>query len=365
MSDAVDSWKVRATPGGDMAPFLATARSASRRLDALETRAPLESAAISKGGLRIRDGGSLTVMGGGEVRVQGQGGQEIVFDEGTMFLRRSAADMRYGRVSAGTATGGQRSAIWIIPPARDQVGADIENAIIVEGRGVGSSSLGNIFLDTLGELNANTGGEAVIDAGGNAFILAGGSATVRATTTLFLNAGASGEAQLNAGGNVFIKAAGTTAAAANCFISTGSGLATLRQVSSSRRYKVDIVDHHSDPAALLALRPVSWRDRAEVEANPETTNRYVGFIAEEVDELGLTEYVTYNDDGIPESVAYDRLTVGLLDVVRTQAAQIAWLAEKVAALTGEAMPDHTPAPTAPVRAVLVAPTPNPEPTQEA
>lgn len=346
MSDAVDSWKVRATPGGAMAPFLATARSASRRLDALETRAPLESAAISKGGLRIRDGGSLTVMDGGEVRVQGRGGQEIVFDEGTMFLRRDAADVRYGRVSAGAAIGGQRSAIWVIPPARDEVGADIENAIIVEGRGVGSSTVGNIFLDTLGELNASSGGDTFIDAGG--------MMTVRGTTNLFLNAG----------GNVFIKTAGTTSAAANCFISSVGGLATLFQVSSSRRYKVDIVDHHSDPAALLDMRPVSWRDRAEVEADPETTNRYVGFIAEEVDGLGLTEYVTYNDAGVPESVAYDRLTVGLLDVVRTQAAQIAWLAEKVAALTGEAMPDHTPAPTAPVRAVLVAPTPDLEPTPQ-
>lgn len=338
MSDSVDSWKVRATPGGAMAPFLATARSASRRLDALETRAPLESAAISKGGLRIRDGGSLTVLDGGEVRVQGQRGQEIVFDEGTMFLRHSTTDVRYGRVSAGTAIDGQRSAIWIIPPAKDQVGADNENAIIVEGRGVGSSRVGSIFFYTLGDLDATPGRDALINAGRNAVI--------------------------NAGGTVFIKAAGTTSAAANCFISSGSGLATLHRVSSSRRYKVDIVDHHSDPAALLALRPVSWRDRAEVEADPETTNRYVGFIAEEVDELGLTEYVTYNDAGIPESVAYDRLTVGLLDVVRTQAAQIAWLAEKVAALTGEAMPDHAPAPTVPVRAVLVAPTPDPEPTQQ-
>ncbi|GAA5122157.1 hypothetical protein GCM10023339_40120 [Alloalcanivorax gelatiniphagus] len=70
--------------------------------------------------------------------------------------------------------------------------------------------------------------------------------------------------------------------------------------------------------AVLQMRGRTWRDKAQVEQDPDTEDRYVGFIAEELDELGLTAFVEYDDEGQPNAIAYDRLSVALLAVLKDQ-----------------------------------------------
>jgi Chaperone of endosialidase len=123
----------------------------------------------------------------------------------------------------------------------------------------------------------------------------------------------------------------TTASAANCFID--SSTQQIRRSTSSLRYKTDVHDAEFDTAAWLALRPVVFRDRNEVnEYGIEGSRQYLGLIAEEVDALGLSHLVQYDGNGDPDSVQYDRITVGLLALVREQAAQIAALTQRVEAL---------------------------------
>lgn len=116
-----------------------------------------------------------------------------------------------------------------------------------------------------------------------------------------------------AGGAVQIGDAPTTAAAANCVVSSVTGM--LSRSTSSRRYKRDIADAEVDPAAVLQMRARTWRDKAEVAADESTGKRYVGFIAEELHDLGLGQFVDYDEDG-PESIQYDRLSVALLAAVK-------------------------------------------------
>ena len=71
--------------------------------------------------------------------------------------------------------------------------------------------------------------------------------------------------------------------------------------TSSLRYKNTINDATHGLTELLTLRPVTYK------GNNEGDTVYGGLIAEEVHDAGLTEFVTYNDDGEPDALAYSNM----------------------------------------------------------
>lgn len=112
----------------------------------------------------------------------------------------------------------------------------------------------------------------------------------------------------------------TTASAANAFLD--SVTKRIYRSTSSLRYKQDVETIHIDPKRVLGMVGKTWRDRNQVAEDPETEQRHVGFIAEELHDLGLTEFVVYDTDGEPEAIAYDRLSVALLAVLKDHDARI-------------------------------------------
>jgi hypothetical protein len=106
----------------------------------------------------------------------------------------------------------------------------------------------------------------------------------------------------------------------------------LKASSSSLRYKHDIEDYGKGLAEVMQLRPVSFKFNGE-----ENTN--IGFIAEEVDALGLTEVMLYNEEEQPEGVIYANM-VSLLTkaiqemkaIIDTQASTITTLTDRITAL---------------------------------
>ena len=80
--------------------------------------------------------------------------------------------------------------------------------------------------------------------------------------------------------------------------------------SSSLRYKYDITPlPFSSYSKLLQLEPKKFKwnhDRQES----------LGFIAEEVDALGLKDFVNYDIDGRPDGVKYKLLAVGLIGLLK-------------------------------------------------
>lgn len=114
---------------------------------------------------------------------------------------------------------------------------------------------------------------------------------------------------------------------------------TIQMVVSSRKYKEDIADADVDPAEVLRLKPRTWVDKGTVDrAEPGVDiARNVGFIAEELDELpSMRQFVDYvtDDDGelIPDAIQYDRLTVALHALAKSQQEQIDSLARRLKAL---------------------------------
>lgn len=129
----------------------------------------------------------------------------------------------------------------------------------------------------------------------------------------------------------------------------------ILRVGSTERIKRDITDFEADPAMVLQLRPRSWmpgpverhcpdwiheqHDGEECHAGAviepsEDAPRQVGFIAEELDELGLTAFVEYDEEGLPSSIHYDRLAAALVPVLQRQQDQIDALTARLEALEG-------------------------------
>lgn len=172
------------------------------------------------------------------------------------------------------------------------------------------------------------GNPVTVDSSTTIGIQAGTAVSIVGQTGVFIDCPGD-QLQLGLTGSATYIGHTTTSSAANARLES-NGL--LTRVTSSLRYKQDVEAADIDSGAVLSVEPRTWRDRAEVEADPETTHRHVGFIAEELDAAGLVEFVEYDDQGRPDAVQYDRLTAALLTVVKTQQDQLDDLTRRVAAL---------------------------------
>lgn len=114
----------------------------------------------------------------------------------------------------------------------------------------------------------------------------------------------------------------TTASAANMFIDSASY--KISRSTSSLKYKQDVEDLSLDLDAVRQLRPVRFHDKGEMTSDPANARWYVGLIAEEVEALGLTEFVTYMN-GEPDALMYDRFCVALLLLLQNVEARVSAL----------------------------------------
>ena len=104
----------------------------------------------------------------------------------------------------------------------------------------------------------------------------------------------------------------------------------LYYITSSRRYKKNIIDWAPDVKSVLQMRPRLWQAKAD--DAPEGDDWVAGFIAEEIDDLGLTPLVRYGPDpegGLrPEGLNYDRIGAAQQIVITKQEKEIQILIEE-------------------------------------
>ena len=145
----------------------------------------------------------------------------------------------------------------------------------------------------------------------------------------------------------------TSSNAASVYIRPTTGVMFIS--SSSERYKQDIEDA-ADMPSILDVKTRSWVDNADVaesaalaefraevgegpvsrdlaDAEPQPP-RYFGAIAEEVDELGLSDLVRYDAFGRPDGLQYEMFGVALIPEVRKLRDRIAELEAKLDTPTG-------------------------------
>ena len=122
------------------------------------------------------------------------------------------------------------------------------------------------------------------------------------------------------------------------YSTTGSGGSPVRilntglliRQSSSSKYKKDIADATWGLADVLKLRPVTFKSNGTGEEADDQT--YGGFIAEEVHDTGLTNFVEYNDNNEPEGVNYSLMVALMAKSIQELSAKVTTLETKVAAL---------------------------------
>ena len=89
--------------------------------------------------------------------------------------------------------------------------------------------------------------------------------------------------------------------------------------TSSLRYKNTINDATHGLTELLTLRPVTYK------GNNDGDTVFGGLIAEEVHTAGLTEFVTYNDDGEPDALAYGNMVSLCIKAIQELSAKVTTL----------------------------------------
>jgi len=164
--------------------------------------------------------------------------------------------------------------------------------------------------------------------GGSTWTLQCGDQAVNNGAFTIRETGISGTTYLKLGsGNGYLTAAGvyalTTASSANVNVDVNGAIA---RSTSSLRYKNTVNDATHGLTELLALRPVTYK------GNNDGDTVFGGLIAEEVHDAGLTEFVTYNEDGEPDALAYGNMVSLCIKAIQEQQATITALEARIAAL---------------------------------
>ena len=130
-------------------------------------------------------------------------------------------------------------------------------------------------------------------------------------------------------GNIFVPAIynQTTSGSVNVrVLSDGQ----LKRSTSSVRYKKDITDATWGLSEVLKLKPKTFKNNVAGEDADEKT--YGGFTAEDVHDLGLTEFVDYNEKNEPDALAYGNMVALMAKAIQDLNAKIETLETEVAAL---------------------------------
>jgi len=113
----------------------------------------------------------------------------------------------------------------------------------------------------------------------------------------------------------------TSGAAANVVV-TSAG--TLERSTSSLKYKKEVRDYDKGLAEVMQMRPVYYKGKSESNGDKQ----YAGLIAEEINELGLDEFVVYAEDGSPDALAYQNMVSLLVKAIQELTARVQYLENK-------------------------------------
>ena len=80
--------------------------------------------------------------------------------------------------------------------------------------------------------------------------------------------------------------------------------------NSSRRYKENIQPLQDNFSLILKAQPKTY-------TRPDYPERWeVGYIAEEMDSLGLTKLVSYDEEGIPDGFNYEKMILYVNEILK-------------------------------------------------
>ena len=112
----------------------------------------------------------------------------------------------------------------------------------------------------------------------------------------------------------------TTASAANMHISSAGG--QIFRSTSSLKYKTDVKDYDKGLNEVMQLQPKYYKGKNDGDT------QFAGLIAEDVNDLGLSEFVQYAEDGTPDALAYTHMVALLVNAIQELKAEVEILKKK-------------------------------------
>jgi hypothetical protein len=170
----------------------------------------------------------------------------------------------------------------------------------------------------------NVGIGTTIDGGFRAHIKGGGgvlisSGSSNSNNALYVQNEAENSVYFRVRGDGYIYApqvyVNTTGSAANVHVTSGGDL--IRS-TSSLKYKKEVKDYDKGLAQVMSMRPVYYKGKGENDGDTQ----FAGLIAEEVHDLGLTEFVQYAEDGTPDALAYQNMIALAFKAIQELKAEI-------------------------------------------
>jgi hypothetical protein len=177
------------------------------------------------------------------------------------------------------------------------------------GSGNTANGVGALFHNTTGNSNTAIGGAALANNTTGAINVAlgdnAGSGVTTASNVIAIGAQVAGENVSDTCyiGNIFNQ---TSSGGAGVFVNSAGKLGTG---TSSRRFKDDIKPMDQTSEAILALQPVTFRYKKDID--PAGTPQF-GLVAEEVEKVN-PDLVVRDKKGKPYSVRYDQVNAMLLN----------------------------------------------------
>jgi hypothetical protein len=111
----------------------------------------------------------------------------------------------------------------------------------------------------------------------------------------------------------------TTGSAANMHVDSNG---TFFRSTSSLKYKKEVRDYDKGLNEVMQLQPKYYKGKDDGDI------QFAGLIAEDVHDLGLTEFVQYADDKTPDALAYPNMIALLTKAIQELKAEIELLKSK-------------------------------------
>ena len=266
-------------------------------------------------GLNI-SGGTLSTTGTRRVVISGTNAN-FYDDDGTLS----------GRVTAGESG---RSATIYIGSGTTGVFMSNSNGMELQSSGGPVNVVGGLGLTSAGPVSGTSFSGSSLNFSSSTLSQAtDGSNRIR-SSTVFLSAG-----PLGVTGDFSYIAPIGTGTTFPLYWNSSSNL--VYRLSSSERYKTDIKDCNFDYDTLLQAKVRAFKNKQDVEEHGlEDAEVTYGYIAEELHELGLTEFVVYEPDENgnmrPESVNYMSMALASHEMIKMQDQKLKALEARIQAL---------------------------------
>ena len=114
---------------------------------------------------------------------------------------------------------------------------------------------------------------------------------------------------------------GNTSSAANVHV-TSDGM--IYRSTSAKKYKSYIKNYNTGLDMINQMQPISYKSKKSSVLD-ENDKTYAGLLADDIHDLGLSEFVEYNKDGEVENLFYDRMVVVCINAIKELSAKVAEL----------------------------------------